>query len=100
MIRLGQKNTLVQELYCIETLARVDTLCLDKTGTITEGVMDVDGVEILSDKFTREQIDEIIYFFTNGLNDTNPTFQALEAYSMKLYEKNRAKLERGCSPTM
>lgn len=94
VIRLGQKNTLVQELYCIETLARVDTLCLDKTGTITEGVMDVDGVEILSDKFTREQIDEIIYFFTNGLNDTNPTFQALEAYSMKLYEKNRAKLEK------
>ena len=39
------KKTLVQELYCIETLARVDTLCLDKTGTITEGSMCVERVE-------------------------------------------------------
>ncbi len=42
---LARKNTLVQELYCIETLARVDTLCLDKTGTITEGTMCVERVE-------------------------------------------------------
>ena len=42
---LAQKKTLVQELYCIETLARVDTLCLDKTGTITEGTMCVESVE-------------------------------------------------------
>ena len=42
---LANKKTLVQELYCIETLARVDTLCLDKTGTITEGTMCVDRVE-------------------------------------------------------
>ena len=41
VIRLAQNNTLVQELYCIETLARVDTLCLDKTGTITDGTMEV-----------------------------------------------------------
>lgn len=42
---LANKKTLVQELYCIETLARVDTLCLDKTGTITEGSMCVERVE-------------------------------------------------------
>ncbi len=42
---LARKNTLVQELYCIETLARVDILCLDKTGTITEGTMCVERVE-------------------------------------------------------
>lgn len=42
---LVNKKTLVQELYCIETLARVDTLCLDKTGTITEGSMCVERVE-------------------------------------------------------
>ena len=42
---LANKKTLVQELYCIETLARVDTLCLDKTGTITEGAMCVERVE-------------------------------------------------------
>ena len=44
-LKLAQKKTLVQELYCIETLARVDTLCLDKTGTITEGTMCVAAVE-------------------------------------------------------
>lgn len=61
---LAQKKTLVQELYCIETLARVDTLCLDKTGTITEGSMCVehilpydepDGTDtVLSDKISPE----------------------------------------------
>ncbi len=44
-LALTRKNTLVQELYCIETLARVDTLCLDKTGTITAGTMCVENVE-------------------------------------------------------
>ena len=44
-INLAKRKTLVQELYCIETLARVDTLCLDKTGTITEGTMCVEAVE-------------------------------------------------------
>ena len=43
---LANRKTLVQELYCIETLARVDTLCLDKTGTITEGTMCVERVEL------------------------------------------------------
>lgn len=47
---LARKNTLVQELYCIETLARVDTLCLDKTGTITEGTMCVERVELWNEE--------------------------------------------------
>lgn len=45
VIRLSQHKTLAQDLYCIETLARVDVLCLDKTGTITEGSMEVNGIE-------------------------------------------------------
>ncbi len=45
VIRLSMRKTLVQELYCIENLARVDTLCLDKTGTITEGRMKVKACE-------------------------------------------------------
>ena len=43
-IRLARKQVLAQQLYCIETLARVDVLCLDKTGTITSGRMEVEGV--------------------------------------------------------
>lgn len=46
-LSLAKRKTLVQELYCIETLARVDTLCLDKTGTITEGSMCVEQVILL-----------------------------------------------------
>lgn len=42
-IRLARRNVLAQQLYCIETLARVDVLCLDKTGTITSGRMEVEG---------------------------------------------------------
>lgn len=52
---LARKNTLVQELYCIETLARVDTLCLDKTGTITEGTMCVDRVEVWKEETENEK---------------------------------------------
>ncbi|TQJ53865.1 cation-translocating P-type ATPase [Streptomyces sp. NBC_00080] len=47
VIRLGRKQCLVQELPAIEGLARVDTVCLDKTGTLTEGGMDVTGLSTL-----------------------------------------------------
>lgn len=53
---LATKKTLVQELYCIETLARVDTLCLDKTGTITEGTMKVEDVQLYEGGQNHEQI--------------------------------------------
>ena len=42
-VRLARRKVLAQQLYCIETLARVDVLCLDKTGTITSGRMEVEG---------------------------------------------------------
>jgi cation-transporting ATPase E len=49
VIRLAKSKVLVQQLYCIETLARVDTLCLDKTGTITTGRMRVSSFEVAAD---------------------------------------------------
>lgn len=73
-IRLAQKQTLVQDMYCIETLARVDVLCLDKTGTITEGIMAVDDVKLLTDKAA----DEALTALMNALDDRNPTFNALK----------------------
>lgn len=82
VIRLGQKRTLVQELYCIETLARVDTLCLDKTGTITEGTMTVEEVIPFSpEEKSGVLFEEAIYKFTRYLNDDNPTFNALWKYA-------------------
>jgi len=56
VIRLARRKVLVQQLYCIETLARVDTICLDKTGTLTEGTMEVEDVILLSKKYDYEMI--------------------------------------------
>ena len=81
VIRLGRKNTLVQEMYCIETLAHVDVLCLDKTGTITEGTMIVEDVIPVSDKYNRGDIGELLKMYTAVLDDNNPTFEAVKEYS-------------------
>lgn len=75
-IRLAQKQTLVQDMYCIETLARVDVLCLDKTGTITEGTMSVEEVKLL----THKPVDEEITALMNVLSDNNPTFNAVKEH--------------------
>lgn len=77
VIRLSRHKTLVQELYCIETLARVDTLCLDKTGTITEGTMQVDDILPL-DHTEIKRIEDAVSAMTSALNDNNPTFEALK----------------------
>ena len=52
-VRLGRKKVLVQDLYAIETLARVDTICLDKTGTLTTGKMTVSGYKAFEKSFER-----------------------------------------------
>ena len=76
VIRLADNNTLVQELYCIEMLARIDTLCLDKTGTITDGTMNVQSViEIKSD--SKLSVAEIIPSMMNAFKDENQTSKAL-----------------------
>jgi len=83
VVRLSKYKVLVQDLYCIETLARVDTLCLDKTGTITEGVMEVYAT-IPYDNKKSEEVNHILSSITNVLDDNNPTFEALKnKYHMK-----------------
>lgn len=77
VIRLSAHKALVQELYSIETLARVDVLCLDKTGTITEGIMQVDGIQPLCG-ITQQQTEDAIGAVVGALNDSNPTFHALK----------------------
>lgn len=76
VVRLSQSKVLVQELYCIETLARVDVLCLDKTGTITEGCMELVDVIPYGDN-KNEQIEAALTALTSGLDDNNATFLAI-----------------------
>lgn len=85
VIRLSQHKTLVQELYCIETLARVDVLCLDKTGTITEGTMEVTDVLPLHNT-TNEELKVALGSLIHALEDDNPTFNAVKSYCTQ-YDK-------------
>lgn len=79
VIRLAHQQVMVQDLYCIESLARVNTLCLDKTGTITQG--DLRVVDFVPFNTHPQPIDRILANFTAALEDNNATFQALrQAY--------------------
>ena len=82
-VRLARRSTLVRELFCIETLARVDTLCLDKTGTITEGHLCVQGEESVKEDIDLEQL---MGRMVGALGDENETFQALRQH----YKRNQS----------
>lgn len=76
VLRLARRRALVQDLYSIETLARVDVLCLDKTGTITEGSMQLDELVPL-DGADPAELRAVIAAMTAANGDANPTFTAL-----------------------
>lgn len=73
VIKLSKKKVLVQDLYCIEMLARVDVACLDKTGTITEGKLEV----VRDIPFNDGDISYIISNINGASIDSNPTALAL-----------------------
>jgi magnesium-transporting ATPase (P-type) len=77
VIKLGKRNTLVQELYGIETLSRADVLCLDKTGTITTGKMTLDSLLPLSgdEGAMRTQLGR----FLSSMDERSGTLDALRA---------------------
>lgn len=77
VIKLGMKHILVQEMYSVETLARVDVLCLDKTGTITQGKMTVKGLKLLSERFTKEDLERLLAAYMQHSKDNNSTAQAI-----------------------
>ena len=82
VIRLRKYNVLVQDLYSIENLARVDVICLDKTGTITEGIMEVKDI-IPYKKNDLSKIKEILSNYVSALDDPSPTFKSIENYLEK-----------------
>ncbi len=79
IMRLAKKKALIQELYSIEKLARVNLLCLDKTGTITDGTMSVKRVVPLS-TLTEEDVKDVVASMQFALQENNPTAIALQNY--------------------
>ncbi|MGL5869473.1 MAG: HAD-IC family P-type ATPase [Clostridium chrysemydis] len=77
IIKLSQYDTLVQELSATEVLARVDVLCVDKTGTVTEGRLNLHETKLVSDKFTKDDIDKVLASISHNLPSKNPTQQAI-----------------------
>ena len=89
VIRLSKEKVLVQDLYCIESLARVDVICLDKTGTITEGKMEVVDVIPLEGE-TKASLGDILGSMMAATKDKNATAIAIrDAY----YRKPKWKVE-------
>lgn len=103
VIRLAKMKILVQNIYSLETLAHVDVLCLDKTGTITDGklkakyVIPMDRDEEI--KLTEKEAKCLIRAYLNASDDNNATFHALKEvfaekdYTEKKYEAKNVKRE-------
>lgn len=100
VVRLARHQVLVQQLYCIETLARVDVLCLDKTGTITTGGMEVSGLVPLStaDSEPKEQeLSKIVASLVASDEDSNDTARAIQEY-FGLAKEGKQKAEQAITP--
>jgi len=77
VVRLSRYHVLVQQLYCIETLARVDVICLDKTGTITEGTMEL--VDCLPEKnISKQELQEALSNISYAFLNTNATMESIQ----------------------
>lgn len=75
ILRLSKENTMVQGLYSLETLSRVDTLCLDKTGTITDGTMSV--VDVIRLNIEEKELHDVMGSYLNSVPGSNQTNIAL-----------------------
>ena len=75
LLNLANKKTMVQDSYSIESLARSDVLCLDKTGTLTDGTMQVEEMVKLIDEDLN--VGEIIGSYLSAFEDINVTSEAL-----------------------
>ena len=83
VMRLGKKNVLVHEMACVETLARVNVLCVDKTGTITENKMTVNEVVPIGMNLSKETVVDKIGNLVSVLDNDNNTMNTLKEYFTK-----------------
>ena len=79
VLKLGKQHVLVQNMYAVEALAHMDSLCLDKTGTITLGTMSVEGVYPLAN-VSQQVLEEKLANYTAASMDSNLTMSALKQY--------------------
>lgn len=87
--RLAQKKVLVHDMKCIETLARVNVLCVDKTGTITEPAMKVENIILMDGaNESMESMEALLGSFTHAMSKDNETMKAL---SERFHEKQQKK---------
>ena len=81
ILRLARKKTMCRQMDCIETLARVDTLCVDKTGTVTENKMVVEDLVLLCpDRFIADDVRMIMADYVHAMQSDNDTMAALRKY--------------------
>ncbi|MCQ2413179.1 MAG: HAD-IC family P-type ATPase [Clostridia bacterium] len=105
VVKLARKKTLVQDMYSIEMLARADVVCLDKTGTITDGTMCVSDLHPLGGQ-TPEELSHILAVIVGSMDSLNATSRALQDRfgrdeSCKILDKTPFSSERKfCSVTV
>lgn len=88
VIALTRQKVLVKDMYSQETLARVDTLCIDKTGTITDGSMSVFDYKLITKTMSHDRFEALIASYCHKLGEDNETSQALLNYfhSKKIFK--------------
>lgn len=87
VVKLAQNKTLAQDLYSVESLSRVNTLCLDKTGTLTDGSMTLEKTIILDKSYNEESLDRLMSSYLDAFNEANQTSTALLNKFGKLVER-------------
>ncbi|MDR0956984.1 MAG: HAD-IC family P-type ATPase [Candidatus Nomurabacteria bacterium] len=80
VFKLGRKKVLVQEIYSVETMAHIDMICLDKTGTLTDGKLRVRDFEMLDSSYPKKYITEIMGSYLGNTTDNNSTNEALKTF--------------------
>lgn len=88
-IKMARRKVLIHELYSIENLARVDVLCLDKTGTITSGKMDVTDL-VGENGHTPKEVAQMLSDLYHALEDDNTTANAIRKYVDRIPPRQKA----------
>lgn len=93
IIKLIKQNILTKELYAIESLARVDTLCVDKTGTLTTNHMKVKEIKAISKTKTKEYLNNLLYYYLSNLNDSDTSISIKSFLDINKIELDKFKEE-------